>query len=108
LMTQPEGFQKIAPQPTFHIGAAAISRILTDDYGARMRIGLTDFEPGTVESELTYDEALYIIEGEISVESDGVIQSLKPGDLLWMRRGRNLIYRADQPCRFIYVIPADG
>jgi ethanolamine utilization protein EutQ len=98
--------QKLRPQTGVDVGGATVFRILTEDHGAGMRIGVAEFQPGSVDLDLTYDEAVYVLEGELQIESEGAAHALIPGDLLWMPRGRQIVYRAQAPCRILFAIPA--
>ncbi|MFT3722925.1 MAG: cupin domain-containing protein [Hyphomonadaceae bacterium] len=97
--------QKLPLQPGMVFGPATAFPALKADDGAAIRMGVTEFAVGEYEMDLTYDEGLYILEGEISLEADGETHQLKVGDFLWMPANRRIVYRAKQRCKFLYVIP---
>jgi ethanolamine utilization protein EutQ len=104
-MSNSNPIQKLRPQAGMDVGGATVFRILTEGHGAGMRIGVAEFQPGSIDLDLTYDEAVYVLDGELHIESMGVVHALSPGDLLWMPPGRQIVYPAQAPCRILFAIP---
>lgn len=100
--------RKLERQPGLDFGAATAFPILSADLKAGMRIGISEFVAGSVDLYLPYDEAIYMLEGEIEIDGDGETHALKPREFLWMPKGRKIVYRAKAPCRFLYAIPDPG
>jgi ethanolamine utilization protein EutQ (cupin superfamily) len=87
------------------MGVASVRPLLGRDDEAGMLVGISEFKPGSVDLDLTYDEGVFMLEGEIEIDGDGETHRVAPGEFLWLPRGRKIVYRAAAPCRFLYVIP---
>lgn len=97
--------QKLSLQDGLVYGPAKAFPILKVEDGVGLRIGISEFAVGEHKMDLTYAEVLYILEGEIFLEADGNSHLLKVGDFFWMPAHRKIAYRAEQACKFLYVIP---
>ena len=97
--------EKLAPKAAIEMGVSSVRPFLGRSDGAGMLAGISTFQPGSVDLDLTYDEGVFMLEGEIEIDSDGETHHVGPGEFLWMPRGRKIVYRAATPCRLLYVIP---
>jgi ethanolamine utilization protein EutQ (cupin superfamily) len=96
---------KLQRQAGIDFGASTVYPLLPGTFGLGFRLGIAEFVAGSVSLDLTYDEAIYVLEGEIEIDGDGTTHKLGPGESLWMPAGRQIVYRAAAPCRFLYAIP---
>ncbi|PZF85731.1 cupin [Jiangella anatolica] len=63
------------------------------------RYGAGESNPWTV----SYDEALIVTKGRYSVESGGVVVSAGVGEVIYLRAGTDLVYRAEEESEVVYV-----
>lgn len=63
------------------------------------RYGAGESNPWTV----SYDEALVVTRGRFSVESGGTVTTAAAGEVIYLRAGTDLIYRADEESEVVYV-----
>jgi ethanolamine utilization protein EutQ (cupin superfamily) len=108
MMPKATKIQKLPRQAGLPFGVTTAYPILSRDFEAGMRIGISESAPGALDLDLTYDEAIYMLEGEMDIESEGETHPLKPGDFLWMPRGRQIVYRMKTTCKYLYAIPGDA
>lgn len=74
----------------------------TDDVA--MTVGFARYGPGEANPWTTsYDEALVITSGRFTVESGGRAVSAGPGEVIFLRRGTELVYKADEETELVYV-----
>lgn len=52
---------------------------------------------------ITYDEALIVTRGRFTVEYSGGAETAGPGEVLFLRAGTELTYRADEDSELVYV-----
>lgn len=106
-MTAPSNrVQKLPRLPGLPFGISTAYPLLPEHLSKTLKFGISEFVPGVVETDLTYDEALYMLEGQVEIEADGETHVLTAGEAIWMPRGRRLAYRASQPCRLLWIIPS--
>ena len=88
---------------------AAVQGLVNTAFSKRLGAGIGVFENCEMEWTVTYDEVLFILEGEFKLETkDGTFHA-GPGDTLWIPEGTWLIYRATAPVTFFYAVaPVDG
>lgn len=72
---------------------------------AGVRCGVSHLQPGTLDMDLTYDEVLYLLEGQVTLESEGESFPLAVGEALWMPANRHIRYSISAPSKMLYVIP---
>lgn len=89
-------------------GPATIHRLLRREDAAGVLLGVTEFSPGETSTEVGLDEILYILEGELTIDGFDEAHHLRAGDCLWMPKGRQVIFRAERRCKFVYVIAKDS
>jgi ethanolamine utilization protein EutQ (cupin superfamily) len=49
------------------------------------------------------DDVLYILEGEIDIESNGVRQTYRPGDFAYLRKGERQTFSVKDRVKHLYV-----
>ena len=57
----------------------------------------------TIVEKAPVDDVLYILEGEIDIESDGVSKTYRAGDLAYLRAGERQKYTVKDRVKHIYV-----
>jgi ethanolamine utilization protein EutQ len=77
---------------------------LTERDGAAMTVGFARYGAGESNPwTVTYDEALVITRGQFIVESHGRSTTAGPGEVIYLRAGTELVYRADEAAELVYV-----
>ncbi len=72
--------------------------------GAQMTVGFARYGAGEANPwTMTYDEALIVTRGRFSVESAGRTTTAGPGEVIYLRTGTELIYRAQEDTELVYV-----
>lgn len=70
----------------------------------RMSCGVHElFTSETVVEKAPVDDVLYILEGEIEIDSDGVVETYHPGDFAYLRSGARQVYRVRDRVKHIYI-----
>jgi ethanolamine utilization protein EutQ len=69
-----------------------------------MSVGFARYGKGAANAwTLTYDEALAIVKGRFTVESDTGPHTAAAGEVIFLRRGTRVVYRADEDTELVYV-----
>lgn len=66
-------------------------------------LGISEHKPGIVNLNLNYDEAIYMLEGDLEIVCGEERYKLETGDVMWMPRGAEMQYVVVKACRYIYV-----
>jgi ethanolamine utilization protein EutQ len=83
---------------------AAVQGLVNTSFSTRLGAGIGVFQNCAMEWTVTYDEVLFILEGQFRLKtSEGTFQA-GPGDTLWIPEGTQLIYEADEPVTFFYAV----
>jgi ethanolamine utilization protein EutQ (cupin superfamily) len=70
----------------------------------RMSCGVHElFESVTVVEKAPVDDVLYILEGEIEIDADGVVQTCQAGDFAYLRAGARQTFTVRDRVKHIYV-----
>lgn len=87
----------------------SIARLINTAMGSTtMGAGIERLEKTRLEWTVTYDEVLFIREGELKVVSGGKTHLCRPGDIVWIPNGTTLIYDAPEACEYFYALtPVD-
>jgi ethanolamine utilization protein EutQ len=86
----------------------AITRLINAELSSTMGAGIERLEKTRLEWTVTYDEVLFIREGELSVVSGGKTHRCRAGDIVWIPNGTTLIYDAPEACEYFYALyPVD-
>lgn len=88
---------------------AAVQGLVNVGFSNRLGAGIGVFENCKMEWTVTYDEVLFILEGQFRLKTkDGTFHA-GPGDTLWIPEGTWLVYEADEPVTFFYAVaPVTG
>lgn len=88
---------------------AAVRGLVNTSFSSRLGAGIGVFENCEMEWTVTYDEVLFILDGEFQLETEGGTFHAGPGDTLWIPDGTWVIYRAKALVTFFYAVaPVDG
>jgi ethanolamine utilization protein EutQ len=90
-------------------GNTRIARVVNADVSRHIGAGLEIVERVSIEWTVTYDEVLFIHEGQLTIESGGERFRCGPGDVVWLPEGTTLTYDArDGRCAYFYALyPVD-
>lgn len=70
----------------------------------RMSCGIHEiFASETVVDKAPVDDVLYILEGEIEIESDGVVETCRAGDVVYLRAGARQVFTVRDRVKHVYV-----
>jgi ethanolamine utilization protein EutQ len=85
--------------------ARVIDRSLSDHIGA----GIEVLDKVSIAWTVTYDEVLFIHEGEMTIRTGGDRWACQPGDIVWLPNGTTLEYDATKGrCAYFYALyPVD-
>jgi ethanolamine utilization protein EutQ len=73
-----------------------------------MGAGIGVFENCAIEWTVTYDEVLFIKEGNFTLRVAGKAYRAGPGDILWIPKDTPLVYEAGERVVFFYAVyPVD-
>ena len=61
------------------------------------------FASETIIEHAPVDDVLYILEGEIEIDSDGVVRKYQAGDFAYLRAGARQTFRVRNRVKHIYV-----
>jgi ethanolamine utilization protein EutQ (cupin superfamily) len=97
-------FTKITRQTELVSGLVTIFPMITKAAGnPPFGLGVSEHKPGVVDLNLNYDEAIYLLDGDLEIASGEERYQLAPGECLWMPRGAKISYVVRQSCRYLYV-----
>jgi ethanolamine utilization protein EutQ len=87
---------------------AAVQGLVNTSFSTRLGAGIGVFRDCEMEWTVTYDEVLFILDGEFRLKTrDGTFHA-GPGDTLWIPEGTWLVYTATAPVTFFYAVaPVD-
>lgn len=108
-MTEVKLFRKsdqgLVPGPN----GAAVQGLVNTSFSSRMGAGIGVFENCAMEWTVTYDEVLFILDGQFRLKTRQGTFHAGPGDTLWIPEGTWLVYEADAPVTFFYAVaPVSG
>jgi len=90
-------------------GDTSIARVINAGISRQMGGGIEVLERVSIRWTVTYDEILFIHEGEMTIRSDRREFVCKPGDIVWLPDGTSLEYDASTGrCVYFYALhPVD-
>jgi len=89
-------------------GTTAIAREVNRDISRSIGAGIEYLEDAVIDWTVTYDEVLFIHEGQLRVEFDGQAHDCGPGDIVWLPLGTRLRYVASARVGYFYALfPVD-
>ena len=81
-----------------------IAEILPATGDTKMSCGIHElFASETVVKKATVDDVLYVLEGEIEIDSDGIIEKYQAGDFAYLRAGARQKFTVRDRVKHIYV-----
>jgi ethanolamine utilization protein EutQ len=92
--------QDLTPGPS----GAAVQGLVNTSFSPRLGAGIGVFRECAMEWTVTYDEVLFILEGEFQLKTHEGTFHAGPGDTLWIPEGTWLVYIAHQPVTFFYAL----
>ena len=76
-------------------------------FSDKLGAGIGVFEDCSIPWHITYDEVIYILEGQFTLKVGDKIFKAGPGDVLWVPRNTDIVYIAQERVTFFYsVLPA--
>ncbi len=89
-------------------GNTAIARVVDASISREMGAGIEYLENVTIDWTVTYDEVLFVLEGPLTIEFDGVAHECNCGDIVWLPNGTRLKYIARGRAAYFYALhPVD-
>jgi ethanolamine utilization protein EutQ len=90
-------------------GNTRIARLINRDLSEHMGAGIEVLENVSIAWTVTYDEVLFIHEGEMVITTGGERWTCRPGDIVWLPNGTTLEYDATKGrCAYFYALyPVD-
>lgn len=86
-----------------------IARLVTPEFSETLGGGIVIFEKCSYEWTVTYDEILYVLDGQLRVIVAGENFDCDTGDAIWLPRDSPLIYETEGKAVCFYAIyPGDG
>lgn len=86
-------------------GKTRIARVINKTNSTQMGGGYEVMDGVSVHWTVTYDEALFIHEGHITIRTGGAVFEAGPGDIVWLPSGTELDYDASKGrCGFFYML----
>ena len=85
-----------------------ICRAINDQISTSMGAGIETLDSVSIDWTVTYDEILFIKEGQMLIEAEGQTHHCREGDIVWLPNGTRLVYRAPAKCTYFYALfPVD-
>lgn len=89
-------------------GTTAIARVIDSAVSSTVGGGIEIIEDATIDWTVTYDEILFVLEGELIVAFDDGEQACGVGDIVWLPAGTHLKYIAKGRAAYFYALyPVD-
>ncbi|MGE4406246.1 ethanolamine utilization protein EutQ [Pseudomonas sp.] len=73
-------------------GAAYVARALDNEVSPSIGVGFARWEGAEIAWTLLYDEVVFVIEGCFELRANGELYRVRPGQLLWIPEGTELVY----------------
>jgi ethanolamine utilization protein EutQ len=82
----------------------AIGDVVDPSNGDSMSVGFARYASGAANAwTVAYDEALVITRGRFTVESEHGDRTAGAGEVIFLRRGASVVYRAEEDSELVYV-----
>ncbi len=90
-------------------GNTTIARLINATNSDHIGAGIEVLDNVSISWTVTYDEVLFIHEGEMGIEINGERWTCRPGDIVWLPNGTTLTYDASKGrCAYFYALyPVD-
>ena len=73
-------------------GAAYVARALSNEVSPNIGVGFARWAGAQVQWTVLYDEVIFVIEGCLQLQADGEVFEVRPGQVLWIPEGSELVY----------------
>ena len=73
-------------------GAAYVARAVSNEVSPNIGVGFARWEGAEVQWTVLYDEVIFVIEGCLQLQADGEVFEVRPGQVLWIPEGSELVY----------------
>lgn len=107
-MSQKKLHKLIAPDDDIVIEGVHLRPHIIETSETPFGFGIVEFGPGNVPFELNYDEALYCLEGSLSISNDETTIPLVAGESLWMGKNQKIVYEVPEAAKLVYVTHGAG
>ena len=77
--------------------------LTTDKESKRLGMGVMEMEKTTFDWTLNYDEVDIVLEGTLSVISDGITKTAQKNEMIFIPKGSSIKFSAPDYAKFIYV-----
>ena len=88
-------------------GRIAVARDVSVNESETFGASIGTFENCEMEWTVLYDEYIYILEGQLDLETKDGTFNMTPGDGIWLPNGSWMIYRAEYAKAVIVVHPVN-
>lgn len=92
--------QDLSPGAT----GAAVQGLVNTAFSTRLGAGIGVFQDCAMEWTVSYDEVLFILEGNLRLKTKAGTFHAGAGDTLWIPEGTWLVYEADDPVTIFYAV----
>ncbi|MCP3688007.1 MAG: DUF861 domain-containing protein [Gammaproteobacteria bacterium] len=81
--------------------------LVNTSFSQELGAGIGVFEACSIPWHISYDEVIYILEGQFTLRVGNKKFEAGPGDVLWVPRDTEIVYEAQERVTFYYaVLPA--
>ena len=98
--------EEIVFEPIVHgpFSGSIIAEVFDTSGATTMSCGIHEIPASvTIVEKAPVDDVLYVLEGEIDIESDGVSKTYRAGDFAYLRAGERQKYTVKDRVKHIYV-----
>jgi len=82
----------------------AVGDVIDVSNGESMSVGFARFAKGAANRwTLTYDEALIVTKGVVTVETQSGSRTAGAGEVIYIERGTEVVYRGEEGAEVVYV-----
>ena len=103
-MAEVKLFRKADQDFTLNDAGAAVHALVNAGFSDAMGAGIGVFEGCEMEWTVTYDELLFIHEGNFTLRVGDAAYNAGPGDTLWIPKDTPLVYEAKEKVTFFYAV----
>lgn len=102
---QVKHFKKASQDFTIDEYRSSLNPVVNMGNSKTLGAGIGKFAAGcNMDWTVTYDEVLFIHEGEFELTVDNQVFRAAPGDILWIPANTALTYRANEDVTFFYAV----
>ena len=85
---------------------AQVAEVSGSGDGTKLGTGFVRMTDAAIAWTVNDDEIILVLDGEITVETDDGDLTAKPKDCIWLAKGTELVYRAENALVFYAIHPA--